>query len=284
MRPNQTNYHSHCSFCDGRASMEEFVKTAIQEGFNSYGISSHAPLPFSTRWTMDYPDMENYLAEFHHLRDKYKSNIELYVGLEIDYLNEESHPGNSYFTALPLDYRIGSVHMLYSPEGEVVDIDCRPEIFRQRIDTYFNGDIRKVVELYYQRLQRMIELGGFDMVGHADKIHYNANSYLPGILDSSWYSSLMESYFEAIAEKGYMVEVNTKAWNTLGTFFPNARYFPFLKELGIQVVVNSDAHYLDLLNAGRPQALAALKKAGFYNVMEIHRNQWEEVPIYGYAF
>ena len=50
---NLTNYHSHCLYCDGRANMEDFIRFAISEGFTSYGISSHAPLPFSTAWTMN---------------------------------------------------------------------------------------------------------------------------------------------------------------------------------------------------------------------------------------
>ena len=51
---NLTNYHSHCLYCDGRANMDDFIRFAISEGFTSYGISSHAPLPFSTAWTMEW--------------------------------------------------------------------------------------------------------------------------------------------------------------------------------------------------------------------------------------
>ena len=47
---NLTNYHSHCVFCDGRADMESFVRFAVAQGFTSYGISSHAPLPYHTAW------------------------------------------------------------------------------------------------------------------------------------------------------------------------------------------------------------------------------------------
>jgi acyl-[acyl-carrier-protein]-phospholipid O-acyltransferase/long-chain-fatty-acid--[acyl-carrier-protein] ligase len=43
---NLTNYHSHTLYCDGRAGMEDFIRFAISRGFTSYGISSHAPLPF----------------------------------------------------------------------------------------------------------------------------------------------------------------------------------------------------------------------------------------------
>ena len=36
--------------------------------------------------------MDDYLSEFHRLKEKYAGRIELYIGLEIDYLNEASNP------------------------------------------------------------------------------------------------------------------------------------------------------------------------------------------------
>ena len=127
---NLTNYHSHCLYCDGRANMEDFIRFAISEGFSSYGISSHAPLPFSTAWTMEWDRMDDYLSEFARLKEKYADKIELAIGLEIDYLNEIQNPANSYFQALPLDYRIGSVHLVYTDEEEIIDTDTDPENLR----------------------------------------------------------------------------------------------------------------------------------------------------------
>ena len=233
---NLTNYHSHCSFCDGRAPFEEFVKEAISQGFYSYGVSSHAPLPFPTQWTMEWEQMEAYLDEFKNLRSKYADEIELYVGLEIDYLNEESNPSVARFTELPLDYRIGSVHLLYDAAGEVVDIDCSPAVFKERVDRHFNGDVLRVVRMYFDRLFRMVELGGFDILGHADKMHYNASCYHPGLLDEPWYEALMKDYFSLVASRGYLVEINTKAYDSLGTFYPNSRYWELMKEYQIIAV------------------------------------------------
>lgn len=276
---NLTNYHSHSLYCDGRAAMEDFIRFAISEGFTSYGISSHAPLPFATFWTMEWDRMNDYLEEFRRVKEKYEGQIEFYVGLEIDYLNEESNPSAACFRELPLDYRIGSVHLLYNEKGEVIDIDVSAEVFRKIVDEHFGGDLDRVVRLYYDRLLRMVELGGFDIVGHADKMHYNAATYRPGLLDEPWYVQLMRDYFSEIARQGYMVEINTKAFQQLGTFYPNERYFPLLKELGIQVQVNSDAHFPERINSGRPEALAALKKVGFETVMELHNGKWKAMPI-----
>lgn len=279
MMTNLTNYHSHCLYCDGRANMEDFIRFAINEGFTSYGISSHAPLPFATAWTMEWDRMEDYLAEFARLKEKYADKIELAIGLEIDYLNEESNPASPRFRELPLDYRIGSVHMLYSPEGTVVDIDTSADTFRGLVDKHFGGDLNSVVRLYYKSLLRMVELGGFDIVGHADKMHYNASCYRPGLLDEPWYDALVRDYFAAIARRGYIVEINTKAYHELGTFYPNERYFTLLKELGVRVQVNSDAHYPERINNARREGLAALKKAGFTSVAEWHGGRWEERAV-----
>ena len=276
---NLTNYHSHCSFCDGRAPLEEFVKEAIRQGFYSYGVSSHAPLPFPTQWTMEWEQMEAYLDEFNNLRQKYADEIELYVGLEIDYLNEESNPSVARFTELPLDYRIGSVHLLYDAAGEVVDIDCSPAVFKERVDRHFNGDVLGVVRMYFDRLFRMVELGGFDVLGHADKMHYNASCYHPGLLDEPWYEALMKDYFSLVASRGYLVEINTKAYDSLGTFYPNSRYWELMKEYQIKVLVNSDAHYPERINAGRMEALRLLQAKGFATVAELHQGSWREVPI-----
>lgn len=276
---NLTNYHSHCSFCDGRAPLEEFVKEAIRQGFYSYGVSSHAPLPFPTRWTMEWEQMEAYLDEFNNLRQKYADEIELYVGLEIDYLNEESNPSVARFTELPLDYRIGSVHLLYDAAGEVVDIDCSPAVFKERVDRHFNGDVLRVVRMYFDRLFRMVELGGFDILGHADKMHYNASCYHPGLLDEPWYEALMKDYFSLVASRGYLVEINTKAYDSLGTFYPNSRYWELMKEYQIKILVNSDAHYPERINAGRMEALRLLQAKGFATVAELHQGSWREVPI-----
>lgn len=276
---NLTNYHSHCLYCDGRADMEVFVRFALSEGFSSYGFSSHAPLPFPTSWTMEWDRMDDYLSEFHRLKAKYAERIELYVGLEIDYLDETSHPGIARFCNLPLDYRIGSVHMLPTADGEVVDIDVPVDTFCRLVDVRFGGDLDRVVHLYYDRLLRMVELGGFDIVGHADKMHYNASCYRRGLLDEEWYDDLVRSYFQEIARHGYQVEVNTKSYLDKHVLFPNVRYFSYLNKLGIRVQVNSDAHYPERINDGRREALQALHRAGYRSVMELHDGTWQPVPL-----
>ena len=81
------------------------------------------------------------------------------------------------------------------------------------------------------------------------------------------------------AERGIMMEINTKAFLRKGCFFPDIRHFAFIRALGIPVLVNSDAHRPDLINAGRAEALQALKEAGFHTVRQLQGGKWIDVPI-----
>lgn len=277
---NLTNYHSHCSYCDGHAPLEEFIKTAVDMGFTSYGISSHAPLPFPTPWTLKSGEVSAYLAEIKSLKAKYSEQIELYTGMEIDYLDKESNPSISYFQELPLDYRIGSVHLLNSfSTGEVIDIDTSVENFKKYLYVYFNQNLKGMIYSYFYKLMQMVEAGGFDIVGHADKMSYNASCCEPELLETEWYNTLIQEYFVLIKEKGMMVEINTKSFHKQGVFFPHKMYFPLLRKLSIPVLVNSDAHYPGKINLGRPEALNALKETGIKEVMELHEGKWKAVGI-----
>ena len=96
-----SNYHSHCTFCDGRSTPEDFIKFAVAHGFRAYGFSSHSPLPFETFWNMSKDDMPEYLTEIERLKKKYSDRLEIYVGLEIDFLDESYNASIPYFRNLP---------------------------------------------------------------------------------------------------------------------------------------------------------------------------------------
>ncbi|MGL5681736.1 MAG: histidinol-phosphatase [Marinifilaceae bacterium] len=276
---NLSNYHSHCSYCDGKAPMEEFVVSAIYKGFTAYGISSHAPLPFSTPWSLKKEDVASYLSDITALKEKYKGKIELYAGMEIDYLSNESNPSVDFFQQLPLDYRIGSVHLLHAPNGDVVDIDTSEEKFKQTLNLYFNNDLKLVVEKYFTALMLMVNTGGFDIVGHFDKIYLNALSVDKDLLDCKWYQEKIDEFLHQVVEKGLFLEINTKAFIKKGTLFPNEKHWLKIKELQIPIVINSDAHFPEKVNEGRMEAIALLKEHGFTHAMQLLNNQWQNLPL-----
>lgn len=278
-----SNYHSHCTFCDGRSAPEDFVKFAISNGFRAYGFSSHSPLPFETFWNMSKEDMPEYLKEIDRLKKKYKEQITIYVGLEIDYLDETYNPSIPYFRELPLDYRVGSIHFLpiAQPlnEENMVCIDGPFSDFEASVEQYYKGDIRNLVAHYYNSTMKMIEAGGIDIVGHADKIYMNGHKCKGFSFEADWYKDPFNACLERIAQKGLMVEINTKNLTKKHQTFPHTDYLLRLQQLHIPVMVNSDCHYPDLVNDGRKQAFELLKHAGFSSTRELVDGSWQDVAI-----
>ena len=168
------NFHSHTQFCDGRDIMENFVTSAIAKGFHHYGFTPHSPVPIASSCNMKFEAVDSYIKEFNRLKGCYGDRINLYLSLEIDYLSPEFCASNSYFSSLPLDYRLSSVHFIKSQDGDFVDIDGKFDNFKRNMSMYFHDDIEYVVNQFYNQSVSMVEAGGFDIIGHFDKIGHNA--------------------------------------------------------------------------------------------------------------
>ena len=263
-----SNYHSHCTFCDGRSIPEDFVRFAITHGFRAYGFSSHSPLPFETFWNMSKDDMPEYLQEINRLKQKYSDQLEIYAGLEIDYLDETYNASIPYFQELPLDYRIGSIHFLPVSERLVeenmVCIDGSFREYAHSVERHFEGDVRLLVKRFFDTTMKMIEAGGIDIVGHMDKIYMNGQKYEIFNFEEDWYRKPFEACLDLVQEKGLMVEVNTKNWTKKKELYPRVEYLSRMREMNIPVMVNSDCHYPDLVNDGRKEAFKLLKQMARY--------------------
>lgn len=253
------NLHSHTQFCDGRGTMDQFARAAADAGLLHYGFTPHSPVPFDTPCNMKADDVPAYLAEVERIRKKYDT-VQFYAGMEIDYLGPEWGPAHPYFAGLDLDYSIGSVHFLpaKSDPSRFIDVDGRPERFVQYMHEYFDDDIEYVVEEFYRRSSAMVRAGGFDILGHLDKIGANASYYLPGIERRRRYLDALNALVDDVIASGVCVEINTKSLAQTGRLFPRETVVARLYRAHVPLLVNSDTHYPDLINAGRPYALSLL--------------------------
>ena len=278
-----SNFHSHCTFCDGRSHPEDFIRFAISKHFRAYGFSSHSPLPFETFWNMSACDMDEYINEINRLKEKYSEQIEIYLGLEIDYLDETYHASIPYFRSLPLDYRIGSIHFISQQqplkEENMACIDGSFEEFNQAVEHFYHGDIRLITKDFFQQSMRMVENGGFEIVGHADKIYMNGSRHPDFDFHAAWYQKPLEDYLDLIAQKGLIVEINTKNMIHKKQTFPRLETLKALYLRHIPVMVNSDCHFPDLVNDGREETLAILKETGFKTTRELVKGVWQDVTI-----
>ena len=116
------NYHTHTWRCQhARGAEEEYVRTALAQGFETLGFSDHTPWPYQSDFVsgmrMRLDQFEDYRRTVLGLREKYAGRIDIPLGMECeafpDYFGwlEE-------FKAEHLDYVILGNHYDYTDEGD----------------------------------------------------------------------------------------------------------------------------------------------------------------------
>ena len=262
------NYHSHTEFCDGRASISEMAAAAADAGMSIWGVSPHSPICVDSPCNMKRECMPDYFKRVDAARDRHADSMTVLRGMEIDYISPDFGPHIDYFQNLPLDFRIGSVHFVPNQDGIRLDCDGRFERFSRYLKEGFHNDLRYVVEKFYEQELMMIERGGFDILGHFDKIAGNAALADPDIEHQGWYMALVEDVVNHSRDAGLIIEINTKSLSDKNRFFPSRPLWPVIEKsfnapmanlLNSRVLVNSDAHYPDKVDAGRREALAIFR-------------------------
>lgn len=82
------NYHSHTWRCRHAVGTErEYIKRAIAAGYESFGFSDHMPWPGIVGSTsrMDMDQLDGYIQTVLALKEEYKNDIRVELGLECEY-------------------------------------------------------------------------------------------------------------------------------------------------------------------------------------------------------
>ena len=103
------NLHMHTTYCDGKDTAEAMTLAAIGEGLKTAGFSGHSFTPHDTSYCMSRELTQKYIEEIRALREKYAGRIRILLGTELDRYSD--------IDLSPYDYRIGSVHYIFSEEG-----------------------------------------------------------------------------------------------------------------------------------------------------------------------
>ena len=278
-----TNYHSHSHYCDGVESPRAQAEAAITQGVRVLGFSSHGPVHFDNAWSMKAEKLDAYLAETRALQADYADRLELYIGLEVDYLPSASaseYGGPSSY-APKLDYTVGSIHYLDQNEiGGPWEIDGSTEKFMRGLVGVHGGDMQKVIRLYYGRIREMIERDPPSIVGHLDKIkiHNSGNSLYDE--NAPWYQAEIDQTLDVIAESDCVLEVNTR-----GMYKKNLSTYPSLpilhkaRQRHIPIMVNSDSHAPSEITAQLVPTLGHLKDQGFKTLRILTQGQWQDISF-----
>lgn len=228
------DYHTHHERC-GHAigALHEYVEQAIIKGLGQIGLSDHMPVIHIPREKllsglgMKVSELDKYVEEAIKLKDEYKRDIDVKVGIEADYIEGYEEEIEKLLTPYPFDYIIGSVHFL----GEWDISDSR------QMQGWNQKPLFQIFNDYYVALQNMAKSSLYDIVGHFDVVKKYGHKPKEDITE------LIKATLDAIKEANMAMEINASGLKkVVKEIFPAHEIIKQAVSLGIPFTLGSDAH------------------------------------------
>lgn len=282
MNPMLANYHTHSHFCDGKEAPEAYVKKAITLGFKALGFSSHAPVLFENDYSISPDKLGGYCSEIERLKSMYSEQIDLFLALEADYIPNKTHDFSYFRKVCKLDYIIGAIHLVAHPiSGVFWFIDGgKQEKWDRGLKEVFEGDIKSGVKAFYHQTNEMLESQKLEILGHFDKIKmHNKNRFFSQ--EEKWYQNLIQESLQLIKEKDILMEINTRGLykGRSDELFPSISVLQKAQEMGIPLMLNTDAHHPSELLGYFAEAKEIIKKAGIKELWHYSKKGWFSAPL-----
>lgn len=247
--------HTHTPYCPHGSSdpLHSYIEEAIKKGFTRYSITEHAPLPYPFIDTvpkrdsaMCLEDLDSYLEECHLLKAEYQSQIDIRVGLEVDYLQGFEKETKQFLDQVGpmLDDSILSLHFLPISDRWVC-LDYSANSFEQDLLPHFPS-VDHIYRYYYQVLLQGVssDLGNYKpkRIGHLSLIEKFKKKF-PYQHKEIWWDHVLQ-VLHAIKDRGYNMDFNTAGLQKelCQDCYPSADIFKKAVQLGIPFVYGSDAH------------------------------------------
>lgn len=258
--------HTHTEYCPhGKVKdMEELIQRAIQLGFTDYSITEHAPLPPQILqqhaagdrevWdtaSMALHDVEHYLQKCAALRKKYASDIQIHIGFELDFFEEEQAWTTDFLNEYgpQLDDGVLSVHFL-AGRGGLWGIDYSFEEYKTGIVDY-HGSFQKAQEEYYRMLLQSVraDLGSYKpkRLGHITLCQKFEKDFAEEISLSNQSLLQVQELYLLAKQQQYELDLNTAGFDKAAyqKSYPPIGMIKQAIALGIPLVFGSDTHALE---------------------------------------
>jgi histidinol-phosphatase (PHP family) len=249
------DYHLHVVAHDDRPMTVEnilaYCEVAKGRGILQMGITEH------DRY-LDEID----LAAFQEAREQ--TDVELRLGIEIDFVPGKEERMELDATALPYDYVIGSVHRV---GGEEVDRATDQSIY-ERWDTY------DLYDAYYANVRKAALSGRFEVLGHPDLIKIFRRFPEEDV------TGMLEETADAVAESDIVVDVNSAGLRKpIGEIYPSRKLLEMFHRRGVPIILSSDAHAPGEVGAGYEKSLPLVRDVGYREVVTFRNRERGVLPL-----
>jgi len=254
--------HNHTIRCNhAKGSMDTYIERAIKLGIDIYGFSEHAPMDFDSYYRLDFNKMNVYENDVLNLKEKYKNDIKIILGYEVDYL--KGHMDERVLTS-NVDYLIGSVHFLGEWGFDHPDY----------INEYKNRNINQIWQEYFDAIEAMAKTGYFNIVGHLDLI--KIFNFMP----TKDIRNIATNALKAIKKSNMVLELNSAGLRKpCKEIYPSLSLLEMAYELDIPITFSSDAHAIGQVGYRYEESIALAKKVGYTKAVTFEQREQQLITF-----
>ena len=204
----------------------EYVEKAIECGIKVWGFADHVPCPFKeperkSTIRMEMYEAYEYADTIRELAKEYKSDIDILLGFEAEYIPEFFDEQQAMCKEINLDYLIMGQHFIHGAPG--TPYTGTPTTDKSMMTEYVDSVIAGA------------KTGKFMYIAHPDLVHY--------IGDQEFYKSEARRLCVSMKEMNIPLEINNLGMAG-GRHYPNEIFWKIASEVGCEAMIGLDAHCL----------------------------------------
>ena len=243
------DYHMHSVLSDGQDLYEEMVLVAIAKGLDEIGFSDHICLK-PVDWTIRMEDIPVMTEQILDLKLKYKDQIQIRYGIEMDYFPGTESKLKDIIESIPVDYVIGSIHFI-----DEWNFDTDQSLYGKWTNNV-------LYEKYFKLVQQAAQSDLFDIIGHLDIIKKFR------IYPESNQDILFEDTIKILKLHNLVVELNTGGLDrSCAEFYPGLKLLEMCYKHHVPVTLSSDAHRKIQIARHFENATSLLSQIGFTEIV-----------------
>jgi len=248
--------HNHTTRCNhAKGSMDAYIEQAIKLEIDIYGFSEHAPMNFDSYYRLDFNQMNAYENDVLDLRERYKNDIKILLGYEVDYLKGYM---DERVLKSEVDYLIGSVHFIGKWGFD------NPEFKHE----YQKRDIDQIWQEYFDNIEAMAKTGYFNIVGHLDLI--KIFNFIP----KKDIRFIAQNALKAIKKSNMVIELNSAGLRKpIKEIYPSPLLLEMAYELDIPITFSSDAHAIGQIGFKYNEVIKLAKKVGYSKAVTFEQRE-----------
>lgn len=220
----KANYHTHTKRCNHAQGAErEYVEKAIEGGIRILGFSDHTPYPFPDGYTSSFRmrvnQFEDYVDTVLALKDEYKDEIEIHLGVEAEYYPAYFGKLRRMMEGYPVEYFLLGQHFIGN-----------------ELDGLYSGAVtrdEKILEHYCRQVAEALETGCFTYLAHPDLINFRGSTAAYE-KNMRWLCRQANKYAIPLEINFLGIEDNRQ--------YPNMAFWKIAGEEGCRVIYGADAH------------------------------------------